>query len=70
MTDLKYCPHCGNAVTFVYDLDGIPNGIACMRCRIVTRFLRERLKPKEKIGDLQIRMAEVWNRKVSNERPD
>lgn len=63
MIDLKNCPHCGGEVSFVYDLDGIPNGIACLRCKIVTRFMRERLKPKEKIGDLQDRMAEIWNRR-------
>lgn len=63
MIELKPCPFCGGAVTYVYDLDGIPNGIACMRCRIVTRFMRERLKPKENIGDLQGRMAMIWNRR-------
>lgn len=62
-TDLKPCPFCAGKVKYNYNMDLEPDGITCMRCRYILRFIRDKAKPHEQFGEIMAKMAEVWNRR-------
>lgn len=65
MTELKPCPFCGGKVDFNYNGSFEPDGIRCLKCRVILRFMRVRMQKNETFGECQSRMAEVWNRRVT-----
>lgn len=67
MDDLKPCPFCGGKVQFNVNADCEPDGIACMHCHTLTRFMRTELKPGEGFGIAMYKMAEVWNRRTTDD---
>ena len=64
MDDLKTCPFCCGRVSFAYNAELIPYGIKCANCHFVLSFTRIKLGRNETFGELQARMAEVWNRRA------
>ena len=63
MPELKDCPFCGGSVRFSYDMELIPEGIMCHRCKYVLRFWDIRGKSTTRFEDLMKPMAERWNRR-------
>ena len=61
-TRMEPCPVCGRPVSYVYNADLEPSGIACMNCHIVVRFPCIHVRPFEvAMGE----MAEIWNRRTT-----
>lgn len=64
MTELKACPFCGGAVKYNYDIELVPIGVACHRCKMVARFMRvKRPGPREPMGEAMETIAKQWNRR-------
>ena len=61
--ELKPCPFCGGKVNYTHNMELIPDGIACMHCWTVTRFIRIRPKKRETFGETMKKMSEIWNRR-------
>lgn len=63
---LKPCPFCGESKAYnVYNIEMEPDGIACPTCHIVIRFPRIKVRGGEKFEIAINKMAEVWNRRVT-----
>ncbi len=65
--ELKPCPFCGGKADFNYNAELDPDGIRCMKCRVVLRFMRIRHMPKATFGETMVKMAEVWNRRAGKD---
>ncbi len=66
MSELKRCPFCGESKAYiVYNIEMEPDGIACHTCHIVIRFPRIKVRGGEKFEIAINKMAEVWNRRVT-----
>lgn len=64
-TRLEPCLFCGGRVSYVYNADLEPDGIACMNCHIVVRFPRIHVRPFDKFEVAMGEMAEIWNRRTA-----
>lgn len=64
MAELKPCPFCGGKVSIMFNGELLPSGIACHRCKMLTTFYRIKMGKHETIGEVENRMAGVWNRRV------
>ncbi len=63
---LKPCPFCGESKAYnVYNIEMEPDGIACPTCNIVIRFPRIKVRGGEKFEIAISKMAEVWNRRMT-----
>lgn len=69
MEKLKPCPFCGGEVRMMHDIDGTPSGVHC-KCGALTRFLFMPKKVRENFGETHRRIAERWNRRVTDEYID
>lgn len=66
MPELKPCPFCGGHVDYSYNIEFEPDGIRCMNCRYVMRYMKIKAKTKnEPVGDVMEKMAIAWNRRWS-----
>ena len=64
--ELKPCPFCGGHARFVYDLDGWPTGVYCVRCKTVCKWgLPE--KRNEAAGVVMDELAKRWNGRPGGE---
>lgn len=65
MIELKPCPFCGGEAEYNYNMELIPDGIRCMKCKYILRYLgmpkATGATPFEKIMEP---MAERWNRRT------
>lgn len=65
---LKPCPFCGGKVDFNYNMNLEPDGIRCMKCRYVLKYMRIRVeKSTEPYRIVMNKMATEWNRRAENE---
>lgn len=60
-TELLPCPHCEKPVRFLHDMEGIPQGVFCPKCRMLVKYTD--LRADERIGfkDLMEKIAARWN---------
>ncbi len=65
MVNLKPCPFCGGKVDYWYDAKFKPIGVRCTPCKIAVKMFG--LKQERIFGDTMAKIAERWNRTVSNE---
>lgn len=66
MADLKPCPFCGGKVDFNHNIAGVPDGIRCMGCRTILRYLRIKHQNSKPFGIVMDEMAEAWNRRAED----
>ena len=64
MTELSNCPFCGSPVRFNFNMELIPDGIMCHKCKYVLRFWDIHGKSTTRFGELMEPMAERWNRRT------
>ena len=67
MIKLKRCPFCGEKVDFNYNIELEPDGVYCKNCKMLVRWTREQMKPRETFGDVCERLATRWNRRANND---
>lgn len=68
--ELKKCPLCGNNVQYNINIAMEPDGIWCGYCKMLVRFTRVKpIQKGETFGDVQKRIAERWNRRITDD-PD
>ena len=67
MTELKPCPHCGGNVWFNHNADLEPDGIVCMQCKTIVRFMRVSVKKHESFETAMNKMADIWNTRTQGE---
>ena len=64
--NLKPCPFCGGKVGFNHNVELIPDGVVCQKCKIVVRYMRIKMKSKDNFEVPMKQMAEAWNRRAEN----
>lgn len=66
--ELEKCPLCGNNVQYNINMDMEPDGIWCGHCKMLVRFTRVKaIQRGENFGDVQMRIAEQWNRRANDD---
>lgn len=61
--DLKPCPFCGQSVRFVYDIDGMPNGIWCLSCHMKVIYSDLVTNAHTTAGGLMEQLLNHWNKR-------
>lgn len=62
MSELKPCPFCGyENPYFAHNVECEPNGIVCMKCHTIVRFMRIKVRKGERFQVAMDKMAEIWN---------
>ena len=60
---LKPCPFCGAEVDYGYTLDMEPQGVWCVKCKMLCRFTRVQHDSRKSFGETMAEIAERWNRR-------
>lgn len=68
MSDLKPCPFCGGKVDFNFNMEFEPDGIRCIRCKYILRYMKIRItKSTEPFSVVMDKMANEWNTRAKME---
>lgn len=61
--DLARCPHCGGEVQLSFDLELVPDGVICRKCKMIVHYYGLKYKDDDTYVEMINRISEKWNKR-------